>query len=45
MHAVTMPSVYYLTATENAAWAREALEAFADNHAKIHAGFTEEGSF
>lgn len=45
MHAVTMPSVYYLTATENAAWAREVLEAFADNHAKIHAGFTEEGSF
>lgn len=39
---ITMPSAYYLTATENAAWAREVLEAFADNHAKIHVGFKEE---
>lgn len=38
---ITMPSAYYLTATENAAWAREVLEAFADNHAKIHVGFKE----
>lgn len=38
-------SLCHLTTTEIAAREREVLEAFANDHAKTHVGFTEEGNF